>query len=858
MDTRSDLDDLKSRVNLAALIRHSGVELKQVGKNLMGRCPFHDDSTASLSVNGQLWNCFGCEAGGDAFDWVQLKEKASFSQAVERLKQLVLQLPAPPPTNGRQKSGVIVPSLMERIAERYHQRLKECSEAQEYLRSRGLGSRELWEQFQIGYCDGTLAATMPESGPTHQALLDLGLLGNKGREHFTGCVVVPLSHPDLGIVNFYGRKIQPDGVPHLYLPGPKRGVLHWQTLKQAPRVVVAESVLDALSIWQTGLKDVTCLFGTSSVPVDLEALAGRFGTPEMVLCLDGDLSGLEASKRHSQRLQERGIRCWQVQLPNRKDPNQILCESGPQILKELVLAAKPLVHEATAAPVAPEVESNDDGFSLTLDDVRYQLAMQGPFQGRLRCTLIASRGLQLYSEKLDLHSHRSRALSIGQMSKVLDLPRLEVERHLTAIHRLAIDWAGQHKSKEATPLRPKAPELSEQDQSIALEWLRQPDLVRSILEDCQALGFVGEEKAKLLAYLIGVSRKLPKPLSGIVISQSGAGKSTLTEMVEMLTPPEDVLLYSRLTPAALYYMDHNLTGLLLILEERSGGEAADYSIRTLQSRQILRLAVPLKDPTTGKITTQTYEVKGPVAYLETTTNPILNPENSSRCFELFMDETEAQTQRIFTQQRLNRLVPEFDPDTVAEAICKKHHNAQRMLKSMRVYVPFAASIAFPSRSLRTRRDHERFLCLVEAIAFLHQHQRERGQTAEGKPYILANLEDYRLAYELARDVLASTLHELSRESQELWGTLVAHVTRRQPQQPLELVFTLKDLRQETNLSNHRLRASMQELVEMEYVGQLAAQNGKPFQFRLLTTDIHQPTLGLLTPDELAQRLRDGR
>jgi hypothetical protein len=97
---------------------------------------------------------------------------------------------------------------------------------------------------------------------------------------------------------------------------------------------------------------------------------------------------------------------------------------------------------------------------------------------------------------------------------------------------------------------------------------RQPNLIAAILDDCEALGFVGEEKPKLLAYLIGLSRKLPNPLSGIVVSGSGAGKSALAELLELLTPPEDVLFYSRITPQSLYYMDHDLKGMLLLLEER--------------------------------------------------------------------------------------------------------------------------------------------------------------------------------------------------------------------------------------------------------------------------------------------------
>ena len=69
--SRSELDALKARVDIAEVIRSTGLELRRVGKGLFARCPFHDDGEASLSVTSAegLWNCFGCEAGGDALSF---------------------------------------------------------------------------------------------------------------------------------------------------------------------------------------------------------------------------------------------------------------------------------------------------------------------------------------------------------------------------------------------------------------------------------------------------------------------------------------------------------------------------------------------------------------------------------------------------------------------------------------------------------------------------------------------------------------------------------------------------------------------------------------------------------------------
>jgi len=298
--------------------------------------------------------------------------------------------------------------------------------------------------------------------------------------------------------------------------------------------------------------------------------------------------------------------------------------------------------------------------------------------------------------------------------------------------------------------------------------LQRPDLVDAVLEDVERLGYVGEERPKLLAYLIGVSRKLDRPLSGIVLSQSGAGKSTLTDAVESLTPPEDVVLFSRLSAQALGYMPRDyLKQRLVILEERVGGEAADYSIRVLQSRHRFCSAVVMKDPKTGRMATRRVEVEGPIAYMETTTNPALNHENATRCFELGLDESEEQTRRIHARQRASRTLAGVEQKEQSEEVRRRHHNAQRLLEPVRVIIPYVEQLSFPSRWLRTRRDHERFLCLIEAVAFLHQHQRAGGVQSVGERtfrWIEATVADYRRAYELAQDVLGATLHELSRDA----------------------------------------------------------------------------------------------
>ena len=851
---RLELEDLKAGVDLLALVRQSGLEPKKKGKNWLCHCPFHEgDETPSLSIQGSLWNCFGCEAGGDALSWLQLKEKLSFAEAVARLRDL--SSTAAPTTHQadpdtKLPGGFKRQELLARIAELYHKRFAENLDGQEYLKGRGLGSPELWKAFQVGFCDGSLLATLPSDGPILEALQAIGVLTAEGKEHFRGCVVVPLSHPDQGIVGLYGRRIRPDARNrHLYLPGPHQGVLNWQALRSSSSVILVESVLDVLSCWMAGERQATCLYGTQAVPAALEELLQRFHVKEVVLALDGDRAGLECSQKLSETLPSPSLKVASVRLPEGEDPNSLLLTQGSNGLQKRLRQRD----QAEVSKAAPECETTRDGLVLKIDGVQYEIQVLPPFSSRLRVSLRGLRGEHFLQDRLDLYLHRDRLKLAKQLSSQLQLSRLDAERHHSEIFRVCEEWVRERRlrDKPQEETDKKQPEITGSQREEALHFLRHPQLVPSILDDMEKLGYVGEENAKLLAYLIGLSRKLPKPLSGIILSQSGCGKSTLTDLVEQLTPPEDVLFFTRITAQALTYLaEGTLQGKLLIVEERTGAEAAEYSIRVLQSRQKLTQAVPLKDPATGKISTQILTVEGPVAYLETTTDAKIHHENATRCFEITLDETAEQTRRIHQVQRERRLPSTENLHRVGADIRQRHHNAHRLLQPLLIFIPYAAQLTFPDKKLRNRRDHERFLCLIEASAFLHQHQRARGKTDDGDDYVLASLDDYELAYALAQEVLAMTLHELSRGAKDVWQQTRDWLFKEAGSSFPERIFTRRELRQVTGTEDHQLRSALTELVEMEYLEVAAGTPGRAYQYRLLIARDEDVPAYLIPPAQL--------
>ena len=865
--SRADLDTLKAQVDLAELMRSSGIDLKAEGQNLKACCPWHEDKTPSLVFNPkkQLYNCFGCGAKGDVLDFLQRSESLTFGAAVTRLRELAGESPAQErnPKDSKDPDrfagGHTRPALLAKVMEHYRGGLLKSRAAQAYLEERGLEDAELQEAFGLGFCDGSLLHAVPKSGDTREALIDLGILNDKGKEHFLGCVVVPLEHPELGIVGLYGRRISKQArVRHLYLPGPKRGILNWPSLNESKTVYLCEGVFDALSLWAVGVRNVSCLYG-STMPTDLERFLRASSVRELRLCLDEDRAGIEAGERLAAELGDR-FEVSRVMLPDGQDPNAVLAGESPGVLREFLYCVKPLSsgpdESGKAGLEVPLCETHKDGFTLAFEDVTYEVEPRPPFTGRLS---VAIKGVRAdgagrkFRDRCDLLAARSRLATVRTMSQTLSLSKERAETHVMEILDVAEAWVNaagaltEEGSKEAVPVLTDAQKLE------ALEFLQSANLVRRLQDDMEELGYVGEERGKLLMYLVGVSRKLESPMSAIIRSQSGAGKSGLAGLVAQLVPPEDVVHYSRVSAHALAYAEKTAyKHKLLVMEERVGGEAADYYIRIMQSGHVIRQSVTIKDPNTGKMVAQDVEVEGPIAYIETTTASVLNAENTSRCFEVYLDESEEQTARIHQRQREAKGMLRLRT-TDRQRLIERHHNAQRMLEKMPVVIPYAGHLTFPTKWLRTRRDNERFLSLIEASAFLHQYQRPRkiarDSSGEEIAYIEATLEDYRTAYELAQTVLKASLHELSPVARELLDKF-SH---------LEGEFTRREVRELTGWSQRRVLDALGELEGMEYVAKTTGANGTTMRYTVLPVGASGPQkLNILHPDELQAILETKR
>ena len=222
----------------------------------------------------------------------------------------------------------------------------------------------------------------------------------------------------------------------------------------------------------------------------------------------------------------------------------------------------------------------------------------------------------------------------------------------------------------------------------------------------------------------------------------------------------------------------------------------------------------------------------------TTTAIDLDEELQNRCLTLAVDESAEQTGRIHRVQRERRTLAGLVAHEERKDLLKQLRNAQRLLQPLHVVNPFAPALTFATARTRNRRDHEKYLTLIDAIALLHQHQRQRGQhlvNGRSIEFIAVTLDDIALANELAPEMLGRSLDELPPQTRRL----LAHIRELMKQKRKErgakaaTTFSRRELRDLSGWSLTQIRVHLERLVELEYLATRHARLNNQFVYETL-------------------------
>ena len=345
-----ELTRIKQAVSLARLAENRGVVLKPHGNDLIGLCPFHEDREPSLiiSPHKNLWHCLGaCQAGGSVIDWVMKAEGVSFRHAVELLREGYSPVAVHPHKPVKDATVKILPNtldtqaedqtLLNQVVAYYHECLKQSPEALAYLEKRGL-SREAIDHFTLGFANRSLGYRLPEKNRKEGAairgkLQRIGIMRASGHEHFNGAIIIPVRDARGNVTELYGRKINDNlrkGTPyHLYLPGPHQGVWNEEALAHSEEVILCESLIDALTFWCAGYRNVTSSYGVEGFNQDHWTAFKHHHVKRVLIAYDRDEAGEKAATTLAAKLIREGIDAYRIHFPKNMDANDYALKVQP-------------------------------------------------------------------------------------------------------------------------------------------------------------------------------------------------------------------------------------------------------------------------------------------------------------------------------------------------------------------------------------------------------------------------------------------------------------------------------------------------------------------------------------------------
>ena len=363
------IDDLLARVDIVDVIEPR-VRLRQRGRSLLARCPFHEERTPSFSVSRekQFYYCFGCRASGTAITFLMEYDGLGFVEAVEELAERVgMEVPraARPDTGpgaGHQPSLDLdaVYAALDQANRYFRIQLREHAQrgrAVEYLKSRGV-SGELAARFELGFAppgwEGLLSGL---GGPGRETLERAGLVlrrdGGTHYDRFRDRVMFPIRDRRGRVIGFGGRIIG-EGEPK-YLNSPDGPVFHkgrelyglHQVLRgrgsRPERLVVVEGYMDVVALAQFGIDCAVATLGTAATADHLRQLYRS--TREVVFCFDGDAAGRDAAWRALEQalpLMRDGRQASFLLLPDGEDPDSYVRSRGAVAFEGAVAEATPL------------------------------------------------------------------------------------------------------------------------------------------------------------------------------------------------------------------------------------------------------------------------------------------------------------------------------------------------------------------------------------------------------------------------------------------------------------------------------------------------------------------------------------
>ena len=858
---------IKSCLNILTVLHHYNLS---ANKNGMLKCPFHDDKDPSLKVytNTNTFNCFGCGKAGDQIEFIQLKEKCSKHEAIEKAKTLANPLyikNTKPMEQADDKNLLPRLAVLGKVAQDSKASFKRTAKARDYLRERGLNP----DKMEVGYIGTDFGKgwnkQLKESG------LQLGILKESRQDtivpKFRNCVLFFTKNDKGQIIDIYGRSINPNGEgKHFYLNGKHQGIYPAYPEPGTKTIIFTESFIDCATLEQqeelTEQYRFISLFGTNGFTSEIEAATRDLAElEETIFFLDGDKAGKEAVNKISEKLLQLkpNLKVTAVETPEGEDINSLVQGHNPEILKHLINERKPLSNKKEKQgndtevpqepePTEPELNTNNpDKITYSENPPGVGHGLQFTIWGgiekdnihRLKINLL----VQLKDDDFRYSQDDVNLYSNGQLQRYIKGAVEELEISTTILKtsiRILKSKIEEYRLKqieqERKALKPKQYQMTKEEENRAMKFLKAKGLVKNTLSAIEKSGLVGEQKNGLLLYFLYLSRLFDEPLHAIIFGKSGSGKTYLQTKISECLPEKSVRTITSLTENTLYYSAKDFwKHKLLLIEDLEGVYNAFLPLREFMSKQSISKLTTDKDAK-GNNVQKVLMVEGPICVSGATTQGSIYEDNANRSFLLHIDETMQHMKDVMNYQRKLQagLINEQEQNQYRQIL----KNAQRLLRKVRVINPYAPELDIPDCVFKKLRTNMHYLKLIEIITFYHQYQREWKTDQEGKPYIETTLEDIELANWLVKDTLIRKSDELSGDLRGFFESL-KHYLKNQEGTEEQTSFYAKEIRKTFRLHPQKLSRFLINLEKRGLIKLVSNNRQTGYEYQIISWNDYQ-------------------
>lgn len=876
-----EIAEIKSQLPLSQVLEYYGLKADKHGKL---NCPFHEDKTPSFQVYYKTHTCYcfssNCPTNGkslDVIDFIMHKEKVDKHNAILKAQSLI--------SNPESQATVSREVFLTKMFTYFKNAVYNAKTAQAYITGRSLD----FNTVEIGYNAAQFHHGNRKDETLLKNCVQYGLLKPTNRMNARDketnvfnvfgkyCIVFALRNRENQVSSLYFRStINDTDQKHYYLKD-RQGLYPHYPNAGTKKLILTEAIIDAATLLQveaiTASYSILSCYGTNGLTAEHEqAIKELTQLEEVIFFFDGDEGGQKAVEKYSELIKQMKphVKISSIATPEGEDVNSLaqgheleilthLVEKRddprfifsfekkkiiePEIIEEKTASATPPQKKEPAPAITAEPEPMAIG-QVSMDTTNPErivfetevlhITIWGGIEkenlSRLRISVhIRNKNdkYKTYRDDVNLYSHPQVKKLVQSISESLELPSLHVTQTLTELTEQLEAYRLAERNAQVQSLRPKAYEMTPEEQKAAEKLLKGKDLVKNTLKLIGQSGLIGEQKNGMLLYFLYLSRITDEPLHAIIFGKSGSGKTYLQTKVSECLPEESVRTITSLTENTLYYSAKDFwKHKVLLIEDLEGVYNAFLPLREFMSKQSISKLTTDKDAK-GNNVQKVLTVDGPICVSGATTKESIYEDNANRSFLIHIDESAQHMDEVMEFQRKQKagMINERSQEEARLLL----RNTQRLLQNVKIINPYALELRIPDMVFKKLRTNMHYLKLIEIITLYHQQQREVKTDSAGQRYIETDINDIAIANWLVKETLLRKSDELSGELREFFESLKNKSDK-------DNTFFAKDLRKVLRMHPMKLARYLVQLESRGYIKRTGGNRKQGFEYQVSEWD----------------------